>query len=203
MFHAYDIAGRLKTDPSNVSLTGDVMGVLPTANGGTSVDIASAALPLGSGQITFPATQNASSNANTLDDYEEGTWTPTFGGTTSESGQVYSSQAGFYVKVGRRVDLYFALPLSTLGTITGSVRIEGLPFVADATSTFRAVSPIFWVTWTTAAVLVQGTVVGNTDVIPLNIATAATTNMAAVGVVQADLAATSRVVGSLTYMTTG
>lgn len=37
-------------------------------------------LDLGStGQIVFPATQNASSNANTLDDYEEGTWTPTVG----------------------------------------------------------------------------------------------------------------------------
>ena len=36
----------------------------------------------GSG-ITFPATASASSNANTLDDYEEGTWTPTLGGTAT------------------------------------------------------------------------------------------------------------------------
>ncbi len=65
-----------KPQANPVVLTTDVSGVLPTANGGTSVNIASAALPLGSGQITFPATQNPSADANTLDDYEEGTWTP-------------------------------------------------------------------------------------------------------------------------------
>jgi hypothetical protein len=45
--------------------------------------------------ITFPATASASTNANTLDDYEEGTWTPILGaeGTT---GQTYVSQVGKY-----------------------------------------------------------------------------------------------------------
>jgi hypothetical protein len=49
--------------------------------------------------ITFPATQNASSNANTLDDYEEGTWTPTLtsaGGAFSGLG--YAGQTGKYTK---------------------------------------------------------------------------------------------------------
>ena len=51
--------------------------------------------------ITFPATQSASSDANTLDDYEEGTWTPTItGGYTSIS---YQLQRGWYAKVGSLV----------------------------------------------------------------------------------------------------
>jgi hypothetical protein len=53
--------------------------------------------------ITFPATQSASSNANTLDDYEEGTFTPTvIGGTTAGTG-TYNTQTGSYTKVGRLV----------------------------------------------------------------------------------------------------
>ena len=53
------------------------------------------------GQIAFPATQNASSDPNTLDDYEEGSWTPgiTFGGAAV--GVTYASQTGQYTKVGR------------------------------------------------------------------------------------------------------
>ena len=53
-----------------------------------------------SGQIQFPATQNASANANTLDDYEEGTYTPTVGSMTTTGTPVY---VGAYTKIGRQV----------------------------------------------------------------------------------------------------
>lgn len=82
--------------------------------------------------INFPASQVASADANTLDDYEEGTWTPaiTFDtpGTLSVS---YSVQAGRYTKIGRQVTIQFAAVTSsfTLGTATGSMRISGVPFV--------------------------------------------------------------------------
>ena len=50
--------------------------------------------------IAFPATQSASSDANTLDDYEEGTFTPTLGG----SGNTYTATyGGTYTKVGNLV----------------------------------------------------------------------------------------------------
>jgi hypothetical protein len=77
----------------------------------------------GSG-ITFPATASASSNANTLDDYEEGTWTPTVGGTAT-----YSTQAGSYTKVGRLVTVTFNITISVLGTGSATT-VEGLPFAA-------------------------------------------------------------------------
>jgi hypothetical protein len=53
--------------------------------------------------IAFPSTQVSSSNANTLDDYEEGTWTPTDG---SAAGLTFTSASGFYIKTGRVVHCY-------------------------------------------------------------------------------------------------
>ena len=80
--------------------------------------------------ITFPATQSASSNANTLDDYEEGTWTPTFtfGGTAHDG--TYSYQSATYTKVGRLVTVTGIVGINSAGTATGDARITGLPFTA-------------------------------------------------------------------------
>ena len=92
-----------------------------------------AATPSASGAgITFPATQSASTNANTLDDYEEGTWTPVLGGAGGTSGQTYSYQNGSYVKIGKLVSVSFQLGLSAKGTITGNAIIQGLPFTATS-----------------------------------------------------------------------
>ena len=87
------------------------------------------ATPSASGSgITFPATQSASSDANTLDDYEEGTWTPSLGGTTT-----YLAQTGYYTKIGNVVTVYGVLYINAIGT--GSVNtISGLPFNASQSS---------------------------------------------------------------------
>jgi hypothetical protein len=85
--------------------------------------------------ITFPASQSASSNANTLDDYEEGTWTPVLGGTGGTSGQTYSYQVGRYTKIGRQVICSFEAELSAVGTVTDYAAISGLPFTSTGTST--------------------------------------------------------------------
>lgn len=79
------------------------------------------------GQLKFPANQNASSDANTLDDYEEGTWTPTL--QTTSGSPTYTSQLGSYTKVGRLVTVGFFLYISSKNTLaTGTLRIGGLPF---------------------------------------------------------------------------
>ena len=66
---------------------------------------------------------------NKLDDYEEGTWTPSFVGSSSESGQSYSTQLGTYVKIGRMVHAKFRVILSAEGTFSGTyILITGLPF---------------------------------------------------------------------------
>jgi hypothetical protein len=83
----------------------------------------------GSG-ITFPATQSASSNANTLDDYEEGTFTPElkFGGNAVSL--TYNSRAGIYTKIGRCVTVSFVMVLSAKGSSSGNATIS-LPFASD------------------------------------------------------------------------
>lgn len=76
------------------------------------------------GQIKFSATQNASANANTLDDYEEGTWTPNVGGTAT-----YFSQHGNYIKIGRACYIEGELTINALGTGAPGI-VGGLPFTS-------------------------------------------------------------------------
>ena len=70
--------------------------------------------------------------ANALDDYEEGTFTPTIIGTTTAGTATYGGgQAGSYTKIGRMV--YFNIYLGySGGTGTGDLRISGLPFTIKA-----------------------------------------------------------------------
>ena len=82
----------------------------------------------GTNGITFTATQTASANANTLDDYEEGDWTPSLGGNTT-----FTSRSGRYVKIGKLVSVLFDIQVSVLGTGNAN-QIINLPFTAEANS---------------------------------------------------------------------
>jgi len=82
------------------------------------------------GQIKFPASQNASANANTLDDYEEGTFTPTMTFNASSTGVTYSVQTGNYIKIGQLVYVYGRITLTSNGTGVGTARIASLPFTS-------------------------------------------------------------------------
>jgi len=113
------VAGTAMT----LNSTGLGVGVTPTGTGGC--------LQLKSG-ITFPATQVASSDANTLDDYEEGTFTPTIIGTSTAGVGVYTVQLAKYTKVGRLVTVEVDLGWSA-HTGTGNMQITGLPFTTNAT----------------------------------------------------------------------
>lgn len=79
--------------------------------------------------ITFPATQSASSDANTLDDYEEGTFTPTARGATTAGTTTYTNQYGYYTKIGRSVTVVILVQWSAM-TGTGILTIGGLPFAS-------------------------------------------------------------------------
>jgi hypothetical protein len=94
-----------------------------------SISVGNATPTTSGAGITFPATQSASSNANTLDDYEEGTWTPTQGVNLTIVGTFSSS--GTYTKIGRFVVARGALTGSTSAAFTGgspAVLCAGLPF---------------------------------------------------------------------------
>lgn len=96
--------------------------------------------------IAFPATQVASADANTLDDYEEGTWTPVLSTTgTNFTSVTYDTQSGTYVKIGSLVVVQFAVKTDavTVGSASGNVTITGLPFTAALFST----TAIFSFSW--------------------------------------------------------
>jgi hypothetical protein len=118
------------------------------------------------GNISFPATQVASSDANTLDDYEEGTWTPaiTFGGAST--GVTYTSRSGSYVKIGKYVFLIGAMVLSSKGSSTGNAQITGTPFTTAASSGGGSVAFSSGFTGLTGA-LVLGMTVATADAISL------------------------------------
>lgn len=99
----------------------------------------------GAGQISFPATQNASSGANVLDDYEEGTWTPVL--TLSTPGDLnvaYSTQIGTYTKIGNVVHIFLIVNTSTWSYTTGSgnINLTGLPFTVKNITNERFVGAI-------------------------------------------------------------
>jgi hypothetical protein len=100
-----------------------------TTNSGTLISATTigvgGATPSASGAgITFPATQSASTDANTLDDYEEGSWTPVIGGSAT-----YSVQKGTYVRVGRMVTCHFRITINSIGS-GSTTALSGFPFTA-------------------------------------------------------------------------
>jgi hypothetical protein len=94
--------------------------------------------------ITFPATASASTNANTLDDYEEGTWSPTFSGTTgAPSGSNFTSRVGTYVKIGKSVTVSIFIHMSNWSSgPTGNLIITTLPFTSTSLSSYRSAASI-------------------------------------------------------------
>lgn len=115
--------GALKDSSVIVDSTSNVSGIASLAVSSTLNLSASTA-----GQIVFPATQNPSTNANTLDDYEELPWTPIDG---SGAGLTFAAASGIYVKIGRLVMATFGLtyPVTADGTVA---RIGGFPFAFDS-----------------------------------------------------------------------
>lgn len=117
----------------NTGTSGANVALLNGTNTWSGVQTLSAIPDLTSGGIKFPATQVASADANTLDDYEEGTWTPgvTFA-TPGNLSVAYSSQTGRYVKIGQMVYFTCLLQTSTFTHTTASsfFQITGFPFTS-------------------------------------------------------------------------
>jgi hypothetical protein len=97
-----------------------------TMKEGQTLALDSAVPNAGTG-ITFPATQSASSNANTLDDYEEGTFTATLTCTTSGT-ITLGYNTLYYTKIGRQVTILGYLSITAVSSPTGNLQLNGLPF---------------------------------------------------------------------------
>lgn len=87
------------------------------------------------GQIKFPASQNASADANTLDDYEEFTFTATVQGLTTAGTYSYAFREGSGTKIGNRVSINIFVSWSSTGSDgSGDLIISGLPFTVGSFS---------------------------------------------------------------------
>jgi hypothetical protein len=110
--------------------------------------------------ITFPATQSASSDANTLDDYEEGTFTPTaFGGSTAGT-TTYSSRSGAYTKIGNQVTVWLYVGVTGM-TGTGNLILGGLPFAQNSSGSTLCIGSVFAANLDWAAGLTSPVVIGD------------------------------------------
>jgi hypothetical protein len=115
--------GSLALQTANTTALTISSGQVITASG--SIGIGGTTPSSGIG-IAFPATQSASSNANTLDDYEEGTWTPV---ATSQLGSLTSyTSSGAYTKIGNLVYVTGIITITNGGTASGVLFIAGYPF---------------------------------------------------------------------------
>jgi hypothetical protein len=134
------------------------------------------ATPAASGAgITFPATASASSDANTLDDYEEGTISSLsllFGGNNTGMTGTFT---GTYTKIGNKVTVQIRVELTAKGSSTGVASIGNLPFTAAAfpavlidpsagMSGLTAGGALFAVTSGTTLFLMQQTTTGRAGV---------------------------------------
>jgi hypothetical protein len=87
--------------------------------------------------IDFSASAGGGASSSLLDDYEEGTWTPTITASTTNPSVTYSAQVGYYTKIGRQVFVQAFISLTARTSGSGDARISGLPFtVANVTQSF-------------------------------------------------------------------
>ena len=142
------IVGTSTTAPLKLhtnSATAVEINYLAGANFTGAVTASNFKVPSGGG-LDFSATSNGSGTTTSelLNDYEEGTWTPTItfgGGATSLT---YNTQYGVYTKIGNVVHFSFRVILSNKGSSTGAAAFGGLPFTsANTNGNFGAVPVAF------------------------------------------------------------
>ena len=103
-----------------------------TSDGGIDIEGGDIIFSTAGKGIVLGSTSNT--DANTLDDYEEGTWTPTF--YLGLSAQSWNQQYGHYIKVGQKVTVTFWLYGNGSGNTSdgNGMVIQGLPFNVGTSS---------------------------------------------------------------------
>ena len=98
-----------------------------------------------------PTAVGGSVTSKTLDDYEEGTWTPAYDTTNSDATVAYQNQRGRYVKIGNFVSITWYLEFGTVTSAgTGSVKVTGVPFQAETNNDSRGVDTFYNIDWDSA-----------------------------------------------------
>jgi hypothetical protein len=122
-----DTSGSITLSPPAVAGTNTI--TLPAATGTV---VLTGTTPTLNG-ITFPATQVPSADANTLDDYEEGSFTPSIDSVVAGTGRATNVYYARYTKIGNVCQFQIFCDMATVGTGgSGNAVIRGLPFTAPS-----------------------------------------------------------------------
>jgi len=109
-----------------------VDGAAPIASPTFTTQITTPIIALTGGQIAFPATAVPSSDPNTLDDYEEGTYTVTLTCGTSGTITIDTSEDTLsYVKIGSLFAFQGYLSIASVSSPAGTLIINGMPFTSS------------------------------------------------------------------------
>jgi len=114
-------------------------------NGDALIDNGNLVISTSGKGIDFSAT-SGTGTSELFDDYEEGTWTPTF--TSTSASFSYTNQYGSYVKIGGFVSAQFYLNATASGTTSNQVKLSGLPFASANLNGFAQSAGSAWFTGT-------------------------------------------------------
>jgi hypothetical protein len=135
---ALDYGAYIQASDNNLAVP-YVLNLQPNG-GNVSIGSGNLVFPNGNG-IDFSASEGGGATSSLLDDYEEGTWTPSVGGTAT-----YSARVGKYVKIGKIVFVSCDMTISSIGT--GSLySVSGLPFSSVSDQQGQAGSIGYWSGW--------------------------------------------------------
>lgn len=150
--------------------------------------------------VAFPAVQVASTDANTLDDYEEGTFDPTITSVGGGAAAAYTAQDGAYVKIGQLVVVSFDVTLNGKGTLgAGQAQVGALPFSRLVTDgNYPGLALAYFSGMTTSVVFIFGNVSGT--VIGMQMLTAAATGASDMNI--SDISTAVRLAGTVSYRAT-
>jgi len=129
----YTASGATGTTSTNLVFSTSPSITTPTLVGDVTMSTGNLIVGTSGKGIDFSATPGTGTS-ELLDDYEEGTWTPTLSGDGGSAGSIAFTSAGTYTKVGQLVQVGGFISLSALGSYTGRVRIGGLPFSSNVTA---------------------------------------------------------------------
>jgi len=136
----------VQVSADNATLPSTTTRVSMTAAGDVNIKAGNLVMGTSGKGIDFSATSNGSGTTTSelLNDYEEGTWTPTVEGSSAAGSGTYTVQQGTYTKIGNLVTINVWIHW-TAHTGTGDMLLASFPFTSIGTTNFRASGAFGWV----------------------------------------------------------
>jgi hypothetical protein len=124
----YTASGATGTTSANLVFSTSPSITTPTLVGDVTVSTGNLVIGTSGKGIDFSATPGTGTS-ELLADYEEGTWTPVFSATTAPTSVTYTARSGYYIKIGKKVTLWFEVSINSAGSGgSGDLKVEGMPY---------------------------------------------------------------------------